>query len=319
MTRVMIAAAILFAGCTTAVPLKEEPYVAHLYGEGIIYDSLTSTFYVSSARTGTIGKVNRAGEYSIFYTDSGFCSTYGLRIDPERELLYACAGDANYSENTSAKTRRKMNRLIGIDLKSREKVQDYDLSPLNTGDHYPKDLCFDSTGNIYITDSYSNIIYKVSAEGHATVFSRSSLFKTNGNGLSGIAYHPSGFLLADNATTGELYKIDMSNPANVRKVILPQRLEGADGLLLNNGILTVVLNGQKNTICRLTSDDNWRSATIISTAAIDDRDNYPSIATNNGENIWLVNTRYNDIKDSTYLPAYFALQQVTVGQPIGKQ
>lgn len=87
---------------------------------------------------------------------------------------------------------------------------------------------------------------------------------------------------------------------NVRKVIIQQNQKGADGLLLKDGILTMVVNGKKNMICRLMSTDQWRTATIMATTPIDDRDNYRSTATNNGENVWLINTRYNDIRIAAF-------------------
>src|SRR5688572_10553085 len=68
------------------------------YPEGVVYDKSKDVFYVSSVHTGTVGKVDRKGNYAVLHADSTLKSTYGMKIAPAGDRLWVCAGDANYSK-----------------------------------------------------------------------------------------------------------------------------------------------------------------------------------------------------------------------------
>ncbi|MBE9462671.1 gluconolaconase [Dyadobacter subterraneus] len=289
------------------------------YPEGIAFDSTRNVYYVSSARTGTIGKVTPEGAYSVLHADSMLKSTYGMKIHPDGKRLFVCVGDANYSKFTSLDTRQKMIRLISIDLASGKRLSDTDLSGLVPGKHFGNDLVFDAKGNIYMTDSYANVIYKITAEGKASVFSKSKKYETKGIGLNGIVYHPAGFLLVDNSNTGQIYKVDIEAPDNVQKVEVDQYFLGADGLLMSgDDKLTVVVNGGNDKIFQLKTDDNFKSAWLSGTTLAADRFTYPSTAVRNGKDIWVMNAKFSELVDSNAVPPkYFAIQLAKI-KPLPK-
>ncbi|MBD3583062.1 gluconolaconase [Flavobacterium selenitireducens] len=303
----------LLAGCSAAIPdqptARIEFTAPDSYPEGIAFDSVANVYYVSSARLGTIGKVTPAGVYSKLYSDGSLKSTYGVKISPDGKRLFVCAGDANYSKFTSPDTRKKMARLIVIDIKSGNITDDIDLSQATPGEHFPNDLAFDKNGNAYVTDSFANVIYKVTAEGKVSVFSDSPMFKTKGIGLNGIVFHPSGYLLAISSGTGAIYKVEMANPKNVQKVKTEQFFINGDGLLLDGEKLVVVQNGGSDKIYALSSDDNWMSAKLSATTLAADRFTYPSTATKAGDKVWIMNANFSELVDSTSVPSQkFALQ-----------
>ena len=289
------------------------------YPEGIAYDKATNVYYVSSARLGHIGKVTPEGSYSILYPDSNLKSTYGVKVHPDGKRLFVCAGDANYSKYTSPATRMMMARLIILDLKTGKKLSDIDLSTLVPGKHFPNDIAFDRQNNAYITDSYAGTIYKVTDDGKASVFAKDDLFKTEGVGLNGIAFHPNGYLIVDNSAKGQLYKVELKNPKDVKKVAIDQYFLGADGLILSDkNTLTMVVNGGTNKIFQLSSNDNWQSAKISASTLVTDRFTYPSTATQNGNDIWVMNTQFNQLLDSNTVPVKkFAIQKV-IYKPVPK-
>jgi len=290
------------------------------YPEGIVYDSLADAFYVSSARLGTVGKVSRQGNYTQLFADPSLKSTYGLKVHPDGKRLFICAGDANYSKFTTPDTRKKMIRLISIELPGGKKLSDVDLSALIPGEHFGNDLAFDTQGNAYMTDSYAHAIYKITADGKASVFAKDKQFDTKGVGLNGIVYHPGGFLLVDNTNTGRIYKVDINDPQKVQKVNIEPYLLGADGLLLNdNNNLTVVVNGNTDKIYQFRSTDNWQSAKMTGTTLMVDRFTYPSTATRRGQDIWIMNAKFSELVDSNSVPSKkFALQQA-VFKPVPGQ
>jgi sugar lactone lactonase YvrE len=289
------------------------------YPEGIAYDSTRNVYYVSSARLGSIGKVTPNGVYSVLYTDNTLKSSYGMKIHPDGKRLFVCVGDANYSKFTSPDTRTKIARLLIIDLATGKKMSDIDLSGLKPGKHFPNDLTFDDSGNAYITDSFAHAIYKVNGNGQASVFASDPKFITEGIGINGIVYHKGGFLLVDNSATGLIYKVSISNPQDVQKIMADQYFLGADGLLLNSSDkLTVVVNGGNDKIFQLESTDNWKSAKLAATTLIADRFTYPATATLNRSEVWVMNARFNELLDSNAVPAKnFAIQHA-VFKPIPK-
>ncbi|AEI50792.1 SMP-30/gluconolactonase/LRE family protein [Runella slithyformis] len=302
---------LLLAGCISNKPSARIEFEApDAYPEGVAYDKTADVFYVSSMRTGTVGKVTRQGQYTALHTDSSFKSSYGMKMHPDGKRLYVCVGDANYSKYTAPDTRRKMARLVSIDPASGKRLSDIDLSGLVPGKHFPNDLVFDDKGNIYLTDSFAHAIYKITPEGKASVFAKDKRFETEGIGLNGIVYHPDGFLLVDNSNTGMIYKVDIAHPKNVQKVVTDQYFLGADGLLLNDSnTLTVVVNGGNDKIYQLTTEDHWKSARLSATTLITDRFTYPATAALAGKEIWVMNAGTNELVDSNAVPAKkFAIQ-----------
>jgi sugar lactone lactonase YvrE len=96
-----------------------------IYPEGVTYHSGMDVFFVSSVRKGTIGKVTPGGVYSVLYDDSTFKSTFGMKIDAARNLLWVCAGDPNYSIYRDSSTWKKMTRSDRLELPNRKESKRY--------------------------------------------------------------------------------------------------------------------------------------------------------------------------------------------------
>lgn len=275
-----------------------------LYPEGVTYNSKNSLFYVSSVTTAAIGTVDMKGNYKPFYEDNSLKSTYGLKIDPNQNRLWACVSDANYSKFSDSATYKKSGRLIAIDLASGKKVQDIDLSKEYKGKHFINDMAFDAEGNIYVTDSFSPVVYKINKEGKASVFAQSDWFKSEDIGLNGIAYHPQGFLIVNNNSRGALYKIDIKDPKNVSRVKVKNLFPGADGMLFNAaGNLILVQNKSVDKIHQLTSTDNWQNAEVQASTAAEDRFQQPSTTTLVGNQVYVLNSKMNELADPIKRPS----------------
>ncbi len=321
MKKFLILTALALTGCIAVKPTARISFNApDAYPEGIAWDRSADVFYVSSMRSGTIGRVTRQGVYSVLYTEPGFKSSYGMKVSPDGKQLYVCVGDANYSKYTSPDTKKKTARLVSIDLATRKKVMDLDLSDLLPGKHFPNDIAFDDRSNIYMTDSYSGAIYKISSDGKASVFAKDKQFETEGVGLNGIVVHPDGFLLVDNTATGRIYKVDMANPKNVQQVRIDQYFLGADGLVLKDkDKLVIAVNGGNNKIFQISTEDGWQSANLSASTLAADRFTYPATATVAGEDIWVMDAKTNELEDSNAVPSkLFAIQQAAL-KPIPKK
>lgn len=289
------------------------------YPEGVTFDQASNAFYVSSARLGTLGKVTKEGKYTELYSDKTLKSTYGVKVHPDGKRIFVCAGDANYSKFSTPDTKKKMARLIAIDIKSGKKLMDTDLSQLVPGEHFPNDLAFDKDGNVYVTDSFADVVYKVDASGKATVFSKSELLKSAGVGPNGIVFHPQGFLIVANNGSGALVKIEIKNPEKASKVKIDQFFPSADGLLLNdNNTLTLVQNGGVNKIFKLKTADNWASAQVAESTSIEDRFAFPSTAAISGNETWIMNANFSELTEGNNVPSKKFSLQKAVFNPVKK-
>jgi sugar lactone lactonase YvrE len=289
------------------------------YPEGVAFNKTANVFYVSSARLGTVGEVTKDGKYTELYADKNLKSTYGLKVHSDGKRLFVCAGDANYSKFSTPETKKKMARLISIDLKTGKKTADIDLSGLVPGEHFPNDLAFDAAGNVYITDSFADAVYKVDASGKASVFSKSDLLKSAGVGPNGIVFNPDGFLLVANNGAGALIKIDIANPEKATKVKIDQFFPGADGMLLNdNSTLTLVQNGGVNKIFKIKTTDKWISAQVEESTSVEDRFAFPSTAAISGNETWIMNANFSEISEGNNVPSKKFSLQLAEFKPVKK-
>lgn len=294
-----------------------------LYPEGINYDADKDLFYISSVARGEVWSVTPQGKTELFAKNKKFASTIGLRIDKKNNRLLVCVSDPGVGKNSKASSQGKLAGLVVYDLGTKKELAYYELTPLKTNtNHFANDVAIDNSGNYYITDSFSPIIYKVDTQGNVSSWANSPLWKVAKGkfGLNGIAYHPNGFLIVSHYDSGILYKVDINNPQNIKPITNSQPIEewnitGLDGLLLiNANTLTAVNNdtsGRKNgnVVYRLTSSDDWRSFKIHSTMPT--TNTYPTTLTNNGDDVFVLHANLHELFSGNKSPVKeFEIEQV---------
>ncbi|MCB2409816.1 SMP-30/gluconolactonase/LRE family protein [Hymenobacter lucidus] len=253
-----------------AAPAKITVPQQALHPEGIQYDESRKHFLVSSRTQGKIGTVKDDSTYTVFADDPRLISTIGLNLDATRQRLLVAVSDngANTTRSTSA-TLRQLAAVAIYNSTNGSLIRYVDLGGLRSGqNHFANDIAVDAQGNAYITDSLSPIIYKVDAQGNASIFlENAQLSGGTGFGLNGIVFHPDGYLLVAKANDGTLFKVPVSNPASFTKVTVPatQSLTGADGLLLFDAQTLLLVSGSQARVLRLTSTDAWVTAGVNGT------------------------------------------------------
>jgi sugar lactone lactonase YvrE len=231
--------------------------------EGIQYDGANQRFIVSSRTQGRLGTVRDDSTYTQLADDARLVSTIGLNLDATRQRLLAAVSDAGANTTRStATTLRKLAALAIFNPTSGAILNYVDLGALRpTLPHFANDIAVDAQGNAYITDSLSPIIYKVDAQGVATVFlENTQLSGGTGFGLNGIVYHPDGYLLVAKSNDGTLFKVPLADPSAFTAVTSTQGLIGADGMLLLDNTTLLVVAGSQNTVFRMASTDAWATA-----------------------------------------------------------
>ncbi|WP_310392109.1 hypothetical protein [Hymenobacter sp.] len=244
---------------------------AGLYPEGVQYDAPNSRFLVTSLTTGQVGQVDDDGTYSPAFTNTtGLVSAIGLYLDNAQgrnRVLVAVSDPGANQQRTSMTTLNKLARLaIYNNANASAAPTIVELGTLRpNANHFANDVAVDNSGNAYVTDSFSGIIYKVDATTNAaSVFVESPQFAAPAGafGLNGIVFHPDGYLLAVKSDEGKLFKIPLAAPATFTTVATTQNLTAADGLLLqDNNTLQVVSNAQAR-VFRLATTNAFGAATL---------------------------------------------------------
>lgn len=234
------------------------------YPEGIAFNPKTNEFFVSSMRHGTVGAVKADGTYREFAKDPLLVSAVGLHADPDRNRLLVCVSDPGVSMVTSPKTQKKIARLLSFDLTTGKRIHVVELEKLAAeGQHFCNDLTIDEKGDVFVTDSFSPIIYRVDPSYKAKVFLKSDMFKGEGFNLNGIVHHAGDYLLVAKYNDGTIWKIDEKDPKKMEQVAIAEKLPNADGMLLTaDGELVVVQNGDVNRVVRLKSTDGFKTAKV---------------------------------------------------------
>lgn len=268
------------------------------YPESAAWSAKANTFFVGSVHRGIIGKVNQQGGYSPFITDKQLIGTVGVKVDAKRNILWVANSDSGASDRSSPATQGKLAALVAYNATTGEQIAYHDLGKLSEGAHFANDITLDDKGNVYVTDSFSPIIYRVDASGKASIFATSDLFKGEGFNLNGIVHHSKGYLLVCKYNSGELFKIDIKNPNHIEKVALAEAIKGADGLLLRspNKLIAVQNMGIDRTV-ELVSSDDWKSATVKPIA--NSKLPFPTSATLVGDEVYVLNAQLGSLFSAT--------------------
>ena len=189
--------------------------------EGIEYDEDNGRFLTGSLAEGTIFVIERDGRVVPFIRDPDLVSSVGIEVDEDRDRLLVANSDRAVFNDQSATGHAK----LGVyNLMSGERLAMVDLgSTIGAGArHFANDLTVDDEGNVYVTDSFANAIYKVTPDYQATVMQRFTDLP-QGALLNGIVYHDGGYLLA--VAEERIYKVPIANPAGMTQVTVTDPVE----------------------------------------------------------------------------------------------
>ena len=238
-----------------------------LYPETIEYDRKRDAFIVGSFRDGGVYAIARAGDLSRIVDDARLCSVLGIALDVERDRLWLVNGDLGACLRPSAAGPRRLAAVGVYQLSSGKPVQYVDLAALSEGDHLLNGIAVAANGDAYVTDSFSPNIYRVTADGKASLFLRDARFAGEGINLNGLVVHPDGYLLAIKKSDGSLFKVPLANPSQVSRVRADRSFVGGDGVTLAGPTRLFIVANQTpgaatNAVFSLDSEDGWASAKV---------------------------------------------------------
>ncbi len=265
---------------------------ARQYPEGIAYSAQLDGFVITSLTQGKLGVVNTSGQYTDFVTPPELVSGVGVKVADGRILV--CNGDMGVSSKSSPQTVRKLAQLLVFNINTRQLERQIELGALLPNEnHFPNDIAINPDGTVYVTDSFSPVIYRIASGGQASILVRDDArFSSTTFGLNGIVYHPDGYLIVANTGAGKLYKVNLKNNNAISEVGGISNLPG-DGLALVGTTDLYVVTGGGSRVAQVRSTDGFGTATVAKT----DASGYDQATTNtyvNGQ-IYTLNARIGEI------------------------
>ena len=270
--------------------------------EGIEYDHFNQRFLLGSFIEGKVFALAANGELTTVVDDPDVDAIIGIEVEEDRQRILAAIADpgvfAGQTNGFALVGVFDLNSGARLDLISLDDV--YIDAPAETR-FFPNDLVADSTGNIYVTDSFAVVVYKIDTQGAASVFVRRNQFPET-QSINGIISHPDGYLLIAGSGTGVLYKADTRYPENFSVVGLPEKFPGIDGMVWDaNGNLVMTSSGR--TVV-LNSHDNWASAQLVAAAP----QGAASTVARVGDDVYVVYPHFADQEPPTVEKVYFENQ-----------
>jgi hypothetical protein len=211
-----------------------------LVTEGVAYDPVSRTFFISSVHRRKILSRNTAGEVREFSNaQDGLWSVLGMRVDSRRRHLWVATAALPQMQNFTEALKNQTG-VFKYDLKTGKLLKKYLLADTATG-HTFGDLAIHPNGDVYVTDSVTPGLYVIRSEGEALELvagadrfaSPQGLdFSSDGKQLF-VADYGRGIFVFD-VKSRSFAKL--SQPENVT-------LLGVDGLYFHNNRLIAIQNG----------------------------------------------------------------------------
>lgn len=138
-----------------------------LIPEGIAYDASTKTFFVGSTFQRKIVAVDAAGRVRDFTTEgqNGLFGVLGLRVDPSRRVLWAISSNAGGTMPARGldKSCLGCSTVTSYSIESGALLEKYVLGN-KPAVYFLNDLAIAPNGDVYLTDTMSGDVYRITRE-----------------------------------------------------------------------------------------------------------------------------------------------------------
>jgi hypothetical protein len=261
--------------------------------EGIEFDTTSRRFLSGSLVDGTIYIIGADGHLTPFVLDRRILSSVGIEADEPRDrLLVAVANRAVFDGSGPGIAMLGVYRLA-----TGASIAMVDLGAVAGGDAdsivFANDLAVAPDGNVYITDTWMNLIYRVDTSYKASVLYRFE--PRTGLGLNGIVYSDTGdagfLIVVAIGGQGLLYKVPIDNPKAAHPIDLSQPAIGADGLVFAPDGRLIVVSNSTSSVLAYTSDDDWESGTLAGTAKFEGQATTGAIV---DDDVYVVEPHFDD-------------------------
>ncbi len=208
--------------------------------EGMDVDPRTGTIYVASVRHRTVAAItpNGGARELIARGRRDLGAILGVRVDTARGVLWATTSGIpqmqDYLPADSA-----IASLLRIRMSDGTIERRWNL-PAVPGGHVLGDLAVGPEGDVFVTDSYEPVLYRLRPNADRLDSIRNPLFHS----LQGLAPSPDGRALYLSDYSIGLLRVDLATNAVVRVADAPHTTSlGCDGIAWDRGAIVAVQNG----------------------------------------------------------------------------
>ena len=209
--------------------------------EGVDYDPRTGRYYVASVRHRTVAEVDASGTVRELWPRdrAGFGSILGVRVDTARGVLWATTSGLRQMDGYVAGD-SAIAALLRIRIADGAIERRWDVPPSARG-HVLGDLAIAPNGDVYVTDSFEPVVYRLRSGGDTLERIVSPLFRS----LQGAAPTPDGKSVFLTDYSRGLLVLDVASGAVTRLDDAPGfSSRGCDGIVLDlKGAIIAVQNG----------------------------------------------------------------------------
>lgn len=282
--------------------LQELPNVTHIllgenvYPEGITYDAKTDSLFVGSFHKGEIQLIQK-GKVTVFVPagQDELHSVVGLFADAKRRRLWVCNSEVGASQRSTPESIGKAGVHI-YDLDKKLLIKKVGLT--QQSGHFCNDIALDKSGNAYITDSFSPVIWKVDGTTFVlSEFVNDNRFRGEGFNLNGIQITSDGkYLITVKMNSGQLFRISLKDKS-VSEIKLNRPIDAGDGMFYYGKHELLVVEGfgaKEPGIATLTFSKDYSSATI-SKKLQSPRIKVPTTITIADGKLFVVNSQFNHL------------------------
>ena len=217
--------------------------------EGVAYDPVTKSFFVSSIRKRKVFRIDASGKVSVFVAprEGGLRTAAGIGVDAKRRSLWVASEAMPHMEGYE-KDSPLQSAIFEFDVdtgKFRREIR----PPATEKPAAFDDLAVAADGRVYVNDGQNGRIWSLApGAGALEMFLVSDLFR----GTQGLAPTPDGRSLYVSDYSG-LYRVDVASKRITRLAVLPDvALNGVDGLVWSGGSLYAIQNGvEPNRVIRV--------------------------------------------------------------------
>lgn len=211
-----------------------------LWPEGVDRDPRTGDFYVASVRHRTIVRVAKDGRERELWPrdDRRLGAMLGVRVDPRRPVVWATTSGIPQSSGW-VPADSAIAALLRIDARTGRILRRWDL-PVAPRGHVLGDLALGPRGDVYFTDSYHPVLYRLRPGAdtleqftHPLFRSLQGISPTGDDRFVYVADYSRGLLRA-RLSDGDVRRLGVAGGTDTR---------GCDGIVLHRGALVAVQNG----------------------------------------------------------------------------
>lgn len=209
-----------------------------LHMESVALDPLTGIFYLGSVHQRKIVAVDKRGDVRDFTAPGahGLTAVFGVRVDARRKSLWACSSPMEEMQNYDSTAKSAVSQF---DLKSGKLLRQY--FPTEKSGHVFGDLVLSAKGEVFVSDSKNNVIFKVNEKtGALDLFFSSTEFWN----LQGLTFNDDGrYLFISDYIKGP-YRLDLQTKEIIKIAsTIDDSLKGIDGMTFYEGSLVALQNG----------------------------------------------------------------------------